>query len=131
MPLKTDDIGYGRPPTQTRWQPGQSGNPKGRPKASTAALLEGMADILSAPVKARGGDGRVVELGGLEASYLALCKKALKGDNGALFQAIKVMLEVILAGDALIEERDAEVRGSYERFVAIGREAMKARESES
>ncbi len=119
MTVKSDDIGYGRPPTKTRWQPGQSGNPKGRPKASKAALLAEMVDILSAPVKARGGDGRTVELGGLEAGYLALCKKALKGDNGTLFQAFKIMLEVIPAGDALIEEKDAEVRGAKERFMRM------------
>jgi hypothetical protein len=131
MALKMDDVGYGRPPTKTRWQPGNSGNPKGRPKVTKAAILESMADILSAPVTARGGDGKAVELGGLEAAYLALCKNALKGDNGTLFQAIKVMLEVIPAVEGMIEERDAEVRGARERFLAIGREAMKARERES
>jgi hypothetical protein len=117
MTKKSDDIGYGRPPTTTRWQPGQSGNPRGRPKVTKAALLESMANTLSAPVMARGGDGKAVELGGLEAGYLALCKKALKGDNGALFQAIKTMLEVIPAVEDMIEERDAEVRGAKERFM--------------
>lgn len=28
------EVGYGRPPVATRFKPGQSGNPKGRPKAS-------------------------------------------------------------------------------------------------
>lgn len=28
------DVGYGRPPARTRFKPGQSGNPKGRPKGS-------------------------------------------------------------------------------------------------
>lgn len=131
MPKKSDDVGYGRPPTTTRWQPGQSGNPGGRPKASKAELLAGMAETLSAPVNARGGDGKAVELGGLEAGYFALCKKALKGDNGALFQVIKTMLQVILAVEDMIEERDAEVRGAYDRFVAIGRAALNDRERET
>jgi Family of unknown function (DUF5681) len=28
-------VGFGRPPAQTRFKPGQSGNPKGRPNAKT------------------------------------------------------------------------------------------------
>jgi hypothetical protein len=31
-----DEVGYGRPPKRTRFQPGKSGNPKGRPKGSKA-----------------------------------------------------------------------------------------------
>ncbi len=31
------DVGYGKPPQATRFQPGKSGNPKGRPKASRKA----------------------------------------------------------------------------------------------
>jgi hypothetical protein len=119
MTAKTDDVGYGRPPTQSRWQPGQSGNPKGRPKASKAALLESMAAVLSQPVTARDSDGKAVELGGLEAGYLALCRKALKGDSGALFQAVKMMLEIIPEGDDKIQVRDAEVRGAKERFMRM------------
>ena len=47
MPKKTTrrrndyEVGKGRPPQHSRWQPGQSGNPRGRPKGarSLAALL--------------------------------------------------------------------------------------------
>lgn len=28
------DVGYGRPPEETRFKKGQSGNPRGRPKGS-------------------------------------------------------------------------------------------------
>ncbi|WP_416898646.1 MAG: DUF5681 domain-containing protein [Minwuia sp.] len=31
---RKDDVGYGKPPRHTRFQKGQSGNPKGRPKGS-------------------------------------------------------------------------------------------------
>jgi hypothetical protein len=69
-------IGYGNPPKHTRWQQRQSGNPKGRPK-SRSDLLKDAAAILSEPVRARTPDGRTVSLDGLEAAYLALCKKGL------------------------------------------------------
>ena len=31
------DVGYGRPPHRTQFKPKTSGNPKGRPKATTAS----------------------------------------------------------------------------------------------
>ena len=30
----TYEVGYGRPPKKTRFKPGQSGNPKGRPSGT-------------------------------------------------------------------------------------------------
>jgi Family of unknown function (DUF5681) len=32
--VREEKVGYGRPPVDTRFKPGQSGNPRGRPKGS-------------------------------------------------------------------------------------------------
>jgi hypothetical protein len=93
------DIGFGKPPEASRWQKGQSGNPKGRPK-TRADHLKDAAAILSEPVTARTLDGSPVSLAGLEAAYLALCRKGLKGDVPALLKAITIMLEVQPAVEA-------------------------------
>ena len=37
----SDDVGYGRPPKHTRFKPGQSGNPKGRPGGKAATKADG------------------------------------------------------------------------------------------
>lgn len=39
-------VGYGRPPKVTQFKPGQSGNPKGRPKGSRSARAELIGIIL-------------------------------------------------------------------------------------
>lgn len=47
-----ETVGYGKPPKGTRFKPGKSGNPKGRPKgAKNIDTL--MAEELAAPVKIR------------------------------------------------------------------------------
>ena len=97
--MKGDNkVGYCQPPTDSRWQPGQSGNPKGRPKTRTEIVADA-ALILSKPVAAKTSDGREVRLDAMEAAYLALCKKGLSGQKSFLLDAIRIMLDVGVAGE--------------------------------
>ena len=97
-------IGFGSPPETMRWKKGQSGNPKGRPK-SKSEMVQDAARILTQPIEARTPDGRTVKLDGIEAAYLALCKKGLKGHKTSLLEAIRIMLEV---GPALQADQERE-----------------------
>ena len=45
------NVGYGRPPTATRFQPGRSGNPRGRPKGRKT-LIALVRTALEQPVMA-------------------------------------------------------------------------------
>jgi hypothetical protein len=74
-------IGYGRPPINTRFKPGQSGNPKGRVKGrkNMVGLLQ---DALDKRITVREGD-TVRKVSTAEALILALMSKALKGDARA------------------------------------------------
>ena len=97
-------IGFGSPPEIARWKKGQSGNPKGRPK-SKSEMVQDAAKILAQPIEARTPDGRTVKLDGIEAAYLALCKKGLKGHKTSLLEAIRIMLEV---GPAIQADEERE-----------------------
>lgn len=111
-----EKVGFGCPPKQTRWKKGQSGNPKGRPKPKSE-LLTDAARILAQPVEARAPDGKTVKLDGIEAAYLSLCKKGLKGHKTSLLEAIRIMLEV---GPA-VQAAEKEQHANRERILAAFR----------
>lgn len=75
-------VGYGNPPEHTRFQPGISGNPFGRPKGSRnlrTALEKIFTDKVSVRV-----EGRPTKVTRLEAVFMQQMKKALQGDNKAM-----------------------------------------------
>ena len=87
MKTKDDALGgYSRPPKSTRFKPGHSGNPKGRPKGARS-LKTDLASLLKKRVAIR-EDGELRHVSRQEAMLLTLCAKALQGDikaSGQLF----------------------------------------------
>jgi hypothetical protein len=80
------EVGWGRPPQATRWRPGQSGNPKGRPKGTkrlATILHEAMQQKIEINEK-----GRMRRISVWEAVVKTLRNNALKGD----FKAIAFLL---------------------------------------
>lgn len=72
------------------------------------------ADILTQPIDARTPDGKTVKLDGIEAAYLALCKRGLKGHKASLLEAIRIMLEV----DPAIQDEEKRQLATRERVLA-------------
>src|SRR5215212_8551973 len=72
------EVGYGRPPRHSRFQKGQSGNPKGRPKGGRNFASE-LQEALDQTVLVR-EDGNVRRVSRRGAVILSLVAKALKGD---------------------------------------------------
>ena len=99
--MSDDDIGYGKPPKAGRFKPGQSGNPKGRPKGSksfSTVLMNELHELLT--VKEAGKTRRLTKL---EAVIKQLVSKALKGDPRAmaeLFRQVNAHLPEEGEGDA-------------------------------
>jgi hypothetical protein len=71
-------VGYGKPPKQHQYQPGQSGNPKGRPKGakSTSTLLR---ETLDRKIEVRTG-ATVRKVSVRETILIRIAEAALKGD---------------------------------------------------
>lgn len=82
QPLRSYEIGKGRPPTATRWKPGQSGNPNGRPKGSKNATT--MAKTALSRKVAATVNGRKRKMTVVEIAYRRLSDKAMAGDQKAL-----------------------------------------------
>jgi hypothetical protein len=86
---KTDrSVGYCRPPIGTRFQKGQSGNPKGRPKGrkNIGTIFN---EILHKKVEVREGN-RVRTLSKIAAAIEVHMSKALKGDARAFAKLMDV-----------------------------------------
>ena len=81
------EVGYGKPPTGSRFKPGQSGNPKGRPKGSgkpkpDEVIVEQLKAIVVAEayrtIPIRDG-GEVLEIPVIQAAVRSVALNAAKG----------------------------------------------------
>jgi hypothetical protein len=75
-------VGYGRPPAATRFKPGQSGNPNGRPKGAKNIETD-LSEELGQKIKVREGE-QTIRISKQRAMIKALMAKALRGDSRAI-----------------------------------------------
>lgn len=78
MSEEKDRVGFGRPPRDTQFKRGQSGNPKGRPRKRPPTELD--LDALLAPVTVNVG-GKACEMQPKEVSLRKLLDKAIKKED--------------------------------------------------
>jgi len=77
---ESETVGYGRPPRATRFKPGRSGNPRGRPRNRHREIPYDA--VLGQMVTVREG-GRERRVTAAEAFILKLTQKGLAGDSAA------------------------------------------------
>ena len=113
-------VGYKRPPSRTRFQPGRSGNPAGRPKrrpSFRATLLAELAEAMPAKDQQRG-------VSKLQAFVQTLVDSAIAGDARAQSLLVGALARIgeaeeneaasLTAGDQAI--LDAYVGGEFKRL---------------
>ncbi len=81
-PKPTYAVGYGKPPVHSKFQPGQSGNPRGREKGSRNILTE-LHALLDKTLVVQ-VDGKKQRMPARRAIGLRLLDKTVKGDLRAM-----------------------------------------------
>src|SRR5919201_2133309 len=121
-------VGYGRPPIESRFEPGTSGNPRGRRKGSkNLKTLIRKAMTASIAIKEGTKTRRVSKIEGV---VLRQLESALKGDDRSAMAVIKMAMQM-----GLLEEptsnaaEDTALSGADERILQelVARHSAKRR----
>ena len=86
-PFRDDVVGYGRPPKQHQFQPGQSGNPRGRP-VGVKSLSHIVQKVFGQKVTIT-ENGRARRVPRVEALLLRCAGDAARGDARAMRTALQ------------------------------------------
>ena len=117
MMHEDENVGYGRPPKSTRFKPGQSGNPRGRPRKTRdyMALLE---KELMTPVTVTEG-GKKMKMRKLDALNKAIVSKSLAMDKQAL-KLLVPALDNLMNRKSILDDEAAKlsIRKAIAGFVA-------------
>jgi Family of unknown function (DUF5681) len=97
-----EDIGYRKPPKSTRFKPGVSGNPKGRPRRKPVVLADTICEVLNAPMQYR-EQGRVKTATRHELSLKMLIERAVKGNVAAAELVLRARAQALGFGDLGVE----------------------------
>lgn len=98
------DIGYAKPPKHSRFKPGQSGNPKGRPKGARS-LAACVQEELNAKVTVR-EDGRTRTLSKREALAKRVVNDGIAGNASAIKQIAALETSRCPAAEAQVSRED-------------------------
>ena len=100
------EVGYGRPPKATRFQPGVGGNPRGRPKGRKNLKTELFDELgRKTAVDEKGGRRRLMSHQTIIVKRLVA--RAAKGDGRAVEQVLRLIEQIeAFRGVAEIKEND-------------------------
>jgi hypothetical protein len=111
------EVGYGRPPRHTRFQPGKSGNPRGRVRG-VCNLATDVRRTLQTPVKLN-EQGKPRRVSTQAAALLRLREKALKGDARSLDRLLELArlynstTDLAPSNDPMMPPEDQAILAAY------------------
>ena len=106
-------VGYGRPPVAHRFRPGQSGNPRGRPRGK-----QGIATAIDALMQHKVSvtlNGRKRKVSVSEAMLMRVREKALGGDMKAISMLLALLASHGTAAD--IQRVDTDQLSAEDRAI--------------
>jgi hypothetical protein len=101
--IDTYSVGYGKPPKNSRFKKGQSGNPKGRPRGSQNTATIMMKALKETVVMTENGRRRKITM------KEAIIKQAITKAASGEFRHIKLLLDLIPIIEARAEEAQAAI----------------------
>jgi Family of unknown function (DUF5681) len=110
------EVGRGKPPIASRYKPGQSGNPRGRPKGRKNYKTV-FKEALNAKITVQEGS-KSRRVSKFEATVLRQLQSALKGDHRAAATVFKMTMDFDLLDDAQADAGDgASLSAADEAFL--------------
>jgi len=109
-------VGYGRPPIVSRFKPGTSGNPNGRPKKNRN-LKTIIRNALTTTVLVREGEKKR-SVSKLEGIVLRQLESALKGNDKAALATLKMAAQVGLLDVGEVELETPPLSAGEQQIIA-------------
>ena len=125
-PTRDYEVGYRKPPTHTRFKPGESGNPRGRPRG-TKNLKTDLSEELGEKIEIREGD-RSRKVSKQRALIKSQTNKAIKGDTRAAAFLGSLMMRLLDTGEGAPETEDELFDDELQILKAFEERTRSARE---
>ena len=128
------EVGYGKPPRHTRFQPGRSGNPRGRPKGTNNLKTDLMEELDEKILVREGEQSRRVSK--QRAVVKTIVARTLKGDARAATLVTSMMMRLLETGEGApevaepLDDDEHEILQAFEDRVRRADERHTADEEE-
>lgn len=96
------EVGYKKPPRSSQFQPGQSGNPRGRPKV-TKGLMTLVRETMTAQITVRTAGGET-KMSRIEVVLQKMVELAMKGDQRILLRLMSLYDSAVPEAEPLVAD---------------------------